>query len=75
MSFSNFAKKSCEQEWRSGHVWASYIVLLVFNHLSAKKLLFISHQNFIMFNPFDPEFTIIIFIHYKPRIAVAVLDL
>ena len=20
MSFSNFAKKSCEQEWRSGHV-------------------------------------------------------
>ena len=27
------------------------------------------------FNPFKPEFTIFIFIHYKPRIAVAILDL
>ena len=26
-------------------------------------------------NPFRPEFTIIIFIHYKPRIAIAILDL
>ena len=26
-------------------------------------------------NPFNPEFTIIIFIHYKPRMAVATLDL
>ena len=26
-------------------------------------------------NPFKPEFTILIFIHYKPRIAVAILDL
>ena len=26
-------------------------------------------------NPFEPEFTIAIFIHYKPRIAVAILDL
>ena len=29
----------------------------------------------IFFNPFKPEFTIVIFIHYKPRIAVAILDL
>ena len=28
-----------------------------------------------LFNPFNPEFTIVIFIHYKPRIAVAILDL
>ena len=28
-----------------------------------------------MLNPFEPEFTIVIFIHYKPRIAVAILDL
>ena len=28
-----------------------------------------------MVNPFKPEFTIVIFIHYKPRIAVAILDL
>ena len=27
------------------------------------------------FNPFKPEFTIAISIHYKPRIAVAILDL
>ena len=28
-----------------------------------------------MFNPINPEFTIVIFIHYKPRIAVAILAL
>ena len=28
-----------------------------------------------VFNPFSPEFTIVIYIHYKPRIAVAILDL
>ena len=27
------------------------------------------------FNPLKPEFTIVIFIHYKPRIAVAIVDL
>ena len=27
------------------------------------------------FNPFRPEFTIVIFIHYKPQIAVAILEL
>ena len=26
-------------------------------------------------NPFKPEFTFVIFIHYKPRVAVAILDL
>ena len=26
-------------------------------------------------NPFNPEFTIVIFIYYKPRIAAAILDL
>ena len=25
-------------------------------------------------NSFKPEFTIVIFIHYKPRIAAAILD-
>ena len=28
-----------------------------------------------MFNPFKPEFTVVIFIHYKPRIAAAILGL
>ena len=32
-------------------------------------------QNNMVFNPFKPEFIIVIFIHYKPRIAVAILDL
>ena len=32
-----------------------------------------AHKN--IFNPFKPEFTIVIFIHFKPRIAVAILDL
>ena len=26
-------------------------------------------------NPFKPEFILVIFIHYKPRIAAAILDL
>ena len=26
-------------------------------------------------NPFKPEYIIVIFIHYKPQIAVAILDL
>ena len=28
-----------------------------------------------LLNPFKPKFNIVIFIHYKPRIAVAILDL
>ena len=28
----------------------------------------------IKLNPFKPEFTIVIFIHYKPQIAVAILN-
>ena len=28
-----------------------------------------------LFNPFKPEFNIVIFINYKPRIAVAIPDL
>ena len=27
------------------------------------------------FNPFEPEFPTVIFIHYKSRIAAAILDL
>ena len=29
--------------------------------------------NIIILNPFKLEFTIVIFIHYKPRIAVAIV--
>ena len=33
------------------------------------------NRSFCVFNPFKPEFTIVIFVDYKPRIAVAILDL
>ena len=32
-------------------------------------------NNVGLINPFKPEFTIVIYDHYKPRIAVAILDL
>ena len=37
--------------------------------------LFVQFETFAHINPLKPEFTIVIFIHYKPRIAVAILDL
>ena len=33
------------------------------------------HLVWNLFNPVNPNFYIVIFIHYKPRIAVAILDL
>ena len=40
------------------------------------QIVFISGFQFVpRINPFKPEFTIVIFIHYKSRIAVAILDL
>ena len=33
------------------------------------------YNRYRRFNPFKPEFTIGIFIHYKPQIAVAIHDL
>ena len=35
----------------------------------------LTNVRYIQINPFKPEFIIVIFIHYKPRIAVAILDL
>ena len=40
-----------------------------------KSVCFAHSKIFIIFNPLNPEFTIFIFIHYKPRIAVAISDL
>ena len=36
-------------------------------------LLWTTHT--LLINPFKPKFTIVIFIHHKSRIAVAILDL
>ena len=32
-------------------------------------------QKYFSANHFKPEFTIVSFVHYKPRIAVAIIDL
>ena len=34
-----------------------------------------AEHDYNRFNPFNPEFTIVIFTHYKTRIAAAILDL
>ena len=39
---------------------------MIFNHMKWVN---------IPINPFEPEFKIVIFIHYKSRIAIAILDL
>ena len=48
-----------------------------FNGLNDAKNIYLDliEAGIACLNPFKPEFTIIIFIHYKPRIAVAILDL
>ena len=45
------------------------VLIIYFNPLSSK------HDQSRSINPFKPEFTIVIFIHYKSRVAVAILDL
>ena len=45
----------------------------IYDDFKCKKILV--SMVFQRFNPFKLEFTIVIFIHYKSRIAVAVLDL
>ena len=49
---------------------------MVINQSSVTELLITRdpHYVWMCFNPFEPEFTVVIFIHYKPRIAVAILD-
>ena len=39
------------------------------------QTLTMSKNNRFSINPFKPEFTIVIFIRYKSRIAAAILDL
>ena len=48
-----------------------FVVISLFS-LSIKSLILGTK---CVFNPFKPEFTIVIFIHYKPRIAVTIFDL
>ena len=48
-----------------------------FKWVTIAHIYLICDQNLqiLMFNPLNPEFTIVIIIHYKPRIAAAILDL
>ena len=43
--------------------------------LQRRVSFFFTFQSGYIANPFKPEYTIVIFVHYKPRIAVAILDL
>ena len=47
-------------------------MLLMLAHRLCPNL---GHRRWASINPFNPEFTIVILIHYKPRIAAAILDL
>ena len=58
-------------------------MVFILGRLASTRLyIFIGNEGIIQhfapscrLNPFKPDFTIVIFIHYKPRIAVAILDL
>ena len=71
-----------------GHSWCPYFACIEDAVRSRKVVkarfmaldnrIRLSHSHvciLVTFKPFKPEFTIVIFIHYKPRIAVAILDL
>ena len=54
-----------------------------YNHLhntACLQLIISQHVKIVMFyeekavNPFNPEFTTVVLINYKPRIAAAILD-
>ena len=56
--------------------WISLILRIFYNNLHLRYYpcvfdKFSSFHYLVIFNPFTPEFHIVIFIHHKPRIAVA----
>ena len=57
---------------------SNFIIIIIIINLSIKNIVnqwFCVNPRYARINPFKPEITIVIFIHYKPRIAVAILDL
>ena len=49
---------------------------MMISNLKKKPIgLHVFYKNIQCFNPLKPEFAIVIFIHSKPRIAAAILDL
>ena len=69
----------CEAEAKLGsssvNVSCSLVVYRTRVVLTDVKLHLLMSFWAVLFNPFIPEFSIVIIIHYKPRIAVAILDL
>ena len=63
----NLTSKVCPRTENVKHIW-----IIFTNNFPVCENLKYSTK---FFNPLRPEFTIVIFIHYKPRIAVAILDL
>ena len=62
--------------YNSTCVYGSFCWHFIMSLDSLRAITLIVHVNpNHYFNPFKPEFTIVIYIHYKPRIAVAILDL
>ena len=62
------------------YIFFNYLKLGIWTKFPAsnmrKPYLFFIYEKFnYSINPLKPEFTIVIFIHYKPWIAVAILDL
>ena len=51
------------------------MVFMKWSHYSEKQTDALMHREVSRVNPFKSEFTIVILIHYKPRIAVAILNL
>ena len=58
------------QDWK-------HILFLTTGHTGANenRMFTVDDNSVLKVNPFKPEFTIVIYIHYKPRIALAILNL
>ena len=46
----------------------------LYESLNGDKTTIVVITTSLRVNPFKPEFTVVIFIHYKPRIAVAIRE-
>ena len=56
-------------------VYHNYILINAQNHRSVTILYCCAPIRKLIFNPLKPEFTIVIYIHFKPLIAVTIHDL
>ena len=65
-----------QQKGGMTHIGGAGETFLEIRHRLLQVIKYIDkYVQYIIITPFKPEFTIVIFIHYKPRIAVTILDL